>query len=367
MNRTPLLIVAVLATTAILVPTGAVPFNPLGTDEVPDAAIELAPVEGGNGEYAILNEDDNVELLLTDENPYVDGSGVPSNAVTPLDHVFTITYTGEEYAEVWITDDADAIRFFRGTTPARSIEGRENNVTLAPDETVAVGIVVDTRNGNDVADADTFSVEARVAEPTDQSTPTPVPTDPEPPEPPEPTPTETPTPTPTDTPTQTPPDTPTPTDTPTQTPPDTPTPTDTPTQTPPDTPTQTPPDTPASTETPTPTSTDTPTSTGTPTPTSTDTPTSTGTPTPAPPNTSTPTGTPTQTPTSAPTDTSTPTDTPAEPPSTTTSSGTETTATGLDSDGGPIELGGVTVSTVVGVFLVLLAMIAVLVALWRYR
>ncbi|WP_136690117.1 DUF1102 domain-containing protein [Halorhabdus amylolytica] len=169
MNRTTFFVIATLAAAAILVPTGAAPFDLLGTDEVPDGEIEMAPADGPHGSYAVLNENDKLELLLTDANPSIDGDGIPENAIVPIDRVFTITYTGEEYAEVWITDDADDVRFYRGDVADQSIEGRENNVTLEPNGTVAVGLVMDTRGEHDIADAETFGVHARIAEPTTPS------------------------------------------------------------------------------------------------------------------------------------------------------------------------------------------------------
>ncbi|MFW5956332.1 MAG: hypothetical protein ACOCQY_02900 [Halorhabdus sp.] len=181
MNRTTLLVIATVAATAILVPTGAIPFDLTGNDEVSDAAIELSPSDGPNGKYALLDEDDELELVMSSENPALDGEGVPADAVVPLDQVFTITYTGDQYAEVWISDDADDVRFYRSETPERSMEGRSKNVTLGPDQTVAVGLLIDTRGEHDVADAGSFNVEARIAEP-ETATPTePTTTEPSPP------------------------------------------------------------------------------------------------------------------------------------------------------------------------------------------
>jgi len=170
-NRTILLAVATLTATAILVPTGAVPFDLTGTDEIADTEIELAPADGPNGGYAVLDEQRDLELLLTDTNPAVEGDGISSDAVVPLDRVFTITYTGEASAEVWIEDATADVQFYRAESVDRPIEGRANNVTLGPNGTVAVGLLIDTRGDHDVEDADTFSVNARIAEPSDRDLP----------------------------------------------------------------------------------------------------------------------------------------------------------------------------------------------------
>ncbi|WP_262175035.1 hypothetical protein [Haloarcula laminariae] len=179
MSRKGLLLVAVLATAAVLVPTGAAPFDLTGTDDV-SGDIELRPADGPNGNYAVLGEDDELELLLTGANPATEGEGISSNAATPIPRVFTMTYTGDQEAIVWLTDDAEDVRFYRGDDSSDSLEGEANSVTLGPSETVTVGLLVDTRGEHDVEQAETFSVNAEVAEDDDDdgyvpptSTPTP--------------------------------------------------------------------------------------------------------------------------------------------------------------------------------------------------
>jgi len=156
MNRMAPLVVIALVTAVLLVPTGAVPF---GTDTVNEGLV-MAPAEGPNGDYAILNEDEEIELLLTGANPSVDGDGLDANAITPLSRVFTITYTGDGTAEVWLTDDSEDVRFYRGDDTDDSLEGEDNSVTLEPSESLAVGLLVDTRGDHDVESADTFTVHA---------------------------------------------------------------------------------------------------------------------------------------------------------------------------------------------------------------
>jgi len=163
MNRTALIVVIALATAVLLVPTGAVPF---GTGTVNEDLV-MAPAEGPNGDYAILNEDEEIELLLTGANPSIDGDGLDANAITPLSRVFTITYTGGETAEVWLTDDSEDVRFYRGDDADDSLEGSDNSVTLSPSESLAVGLLVDTRGDHDVESAETFTVHARESETND--------------------------------------------------------------------------------------------------------------------------------------------------------------------------------------------------------
>ena len=180
MNRTTLLLVTALATAVLLVPTGAAPFDLTGTDNVSDDIV-LQPANGPNGDYAVLNEEGELELLLTDANPAVDGEGISSNAVVPIPRVFTITYTGDRSATVWVTDDTADVRFFRGSDSDDSMENRANSVVLGPSRTVTVGVRVDTRGEHEVEQAETFTMNAEVAEGDDDtdgyvpptSTPTP--------------------------------------------------------------------------------------------------------------------------------------------------------------------------------------------------
>ena len=186
MPRTVLIVAALVAATALLVSTGAYPLSD-GTDEVSGVDIELSPAEGPNGDYALLNEDDEIELLLTGANPDIEGEGLPADTRTPIDRVFTVRNTGDTEAAVWITDDADDVRFYRGDDPGDDLEGPANEVTVDPNGTIAVGLLVDTRGEHDVEQASGFSVhveqatEEQVSEPgpSEPETSEPVPSEPD--------------------------------------------------------------------------------------------------------------------------------------------------------------------------------------------
>ncbi|QSG10160.1 hypothetical protein [Halapricum desulfuricans] len=165
MTRTSLLVAVLVASTALLVSTGAVPFSD-GTDEISGVNIEMSPADGPNGQYAVIDETGELALVLSGENPDLEVGGVPGDAVTPLDRVFTITYTGDLFARVWITDDAEDVRFYRGGDPDETLEGSDNAVTLGPNETLKVGLRVDTRGDHDVESASTFGVSVEQATPT---------------------------------------------------------------------------------------------------------------------------------------------------------------------------------------------------------
>jgi len=162
-NRNHLLVVALVLSLALLVPTGAAPFDSLDADQ-PEGMenIELAPADGPNGDYAVLNDDGEIEILISDENPAVDSGGVSAGGTTILTGVFTITDTGETGREVWITDGADAVQFIRDD--GSSIEGHENSVDLAPGETVRVGLRIDASDEAAVEDLNNFSVTAGIPE-----------------------------------------------------------------------------------------------------------------------------------------------------------------------------------------------------------
>lgn len=161
MKRTSLLTVAVLATVTLLVPAGA--FSPTGTDNITD--LELRPAEGPNSDYVIINDNRNLELLLTDENSYIDGGGVPDDASTTLANVFLIRNTDTEAATVWVTDDADDIQFYLTDAPGGSIEGSGNSTIIEGGESISVGIRINTRGDSDIGDASSFSINGEPATP----------------------------------------------------------------------------------------------------------------------------------------------------------------------------------------------------------
>lgn len=165
MNRY-LLSVSLALSLALLVPTGAIQLESFGVDE-PDgmANVELAPSEGPNGEYAVL-DDGEIKLVLSDENPHLDRV-LAAERTTTFRRVFTITYTGQRSVEVWISDDSEHVDFFYRSD--ESIENVRNSVRLGPDETVRVGLSVDTSREEAIEDVNSFSVRANVERPTTEA------------------------------------------------------------------------------------------------------------------------------------------------------------------------------------------------------
>ena len=163
-------IVGLLAAGALLFPTAATPFSTDdGTDPVSEIPnITMSPADTPNGAYADIDSDGEIRLNLTEKNQAVAGDGVNPNAVTEIDNVFTITYTGDRAADVWLSHDKDdtsdsTLRFYRGDDPTDSLEGESNNVTLSSmTESVSVSVLIDTTGGNVVEQIENFTVHAKL-------------------------------------------------------------------------------------------------------------------------------------------------------------------------------------------------------------
>jgi hypothetical protein len=165
-RRTLTLALLLVAAGSLAFATGAAVIDG-DADTVADGDLAIQPADGPNGRYAYLNDDDEIAIDVSASNPNIrDPSfeGVNVGSIGRIDDVFTITYTADEYAQVWIGDASENVTFVAG---GDSIEGEANNVTLAPNETVTVGLALDTRGatvGTQLG-ADEFSIEAKIAEP----------------------------------------------------------------------------------------------------------------------------------------------------------------------------------------------------------
>lgn len=158
---------ALLAVTGALVfPSAAAPFA-LGQSDAITQDVSLAPADTPNGDYAYLDENDDLVVDLSATNPNLDGDaeGVNGDGITTVSNVFEIHYNGTRYAHVWITDESEDVTF---TVDGDPIQSEANNVTLGPNESVAVGVVVDT-TGEGATDGllDEMQVHATVADPKD--------------------------------------------------------------------------------------------------------------------------------------------------------------------------------------------------------
>lgn len=147
--------------------TGATVFDG-EADTLADDRVVIQPAHDSS--YAYLDDDDELVVNLTAASLEGDAEGLNANAVTTFADVFNVTYTDDEFAEVWLETEESSMLTF--TANGESIEGEDNNVTLGPNDTVSIGIAVDTRGENvvvgDVREED-FAIHAQGTEATDGS------------------------------------------------------------------------------------------------------------------------------------------------------------------------------------------------------
>jgi len=168
----------VLILAILLVAAGSLAFATGATvidsdaDTVADGDLEIQPTDDPNGQYAYLNDDDEIAIDISASNPKIrDPSfeGVNVGATGVIDSILEITYTGDQYANVCIGYPNESVTFI---ADGNSVECGTTNVTLAPNQTVTVGLNIDTRGATVGAQlgADEFSIEAKIAEPDDATT-----------------------------------------------------------------------------------------------------------------------------------------------------------------------------------------------------
>ncbi|MFC7185854.1 CARDB domain-containing protein [Halorubrum yunnanense] len=167
LRRTLILALVLVAAGSLIFTTGAAVIDG-DADTFAEDRLAIQPADGPNGNYSYLNDDDEIAIDVSASNPNIQDpsfDGVNVDSTGTIDDVFTITYTADRYAHVWIEYDGDGEVTF--VADGDSIEGEANNVTLAPNQTVTVGLELDTRGkaaGTQLG-ADEFSIEAKIAEP----------------------------------------------------------------------------------------------------------------------------------------------------------------------------------------------------------
>ena len=151
-RRRTLALAAVLALAGTLVfPSAAAPLLDAPSDDV-DGSVELLPA--ADSEYATVGPDGDLALDLTPGE-----AGLNPGAVTAFEDVFYVRYTGDRYAEVWVTADAETVSF---EVAGQSADSRAERVRVGPDEAVPVSVTANTTRGG--VDVDGFTVHSRVAD-----------------------------------------------------------------------------------------------------------------------------------------------------------------------------------------------------------
>ena len=135
---TAAVVVGLAAAVLLVASTGATildgPSDPISDD------VALQP---GENPYTYLDENDELVVDITEENPRIDADGVNPNAFSAQRALFYITYDGDDHANAWIDHDAEAVTF---TVDGEPVESREDAARLTPEnDAVAVGVEVDTR------------------------------------------------------------------------------------------------------------------------------------------------------------------------------------------------------------------------------
>ena len=154
-RRTISLVLTLALAGTLVFPAAAAPFSG-PTDQV-DSDLQIAP----SSDYAAL-EDGELVVDISASNPAIDGAGVNPDARTTFADVFRIRYTGSQYAEVWVTHDSPAISF---TVAGQPVDSRANNVSLAPNESVPVTLVVDTTVDDLEGAIENLTLHSRLADP----------------------------------------------------------------------------------------------------------------------------------------------------------------------------------------------------------
>lgn len=160
-TRRALALAAALALAGTLVfPSTAAPLLD-GAGDTVDARGDVELLPATDSEYATIGPDGELALDLTPGEV-----GLNPDSVTSFGEVFYVRYTGDRYAEVWVTADSPAVSF---AVDAQQADSRAQRVRVGPGDVLPVSIRVDTTEG-DVEGVGGFTVHTRVADPEQGTT-----------------------------------------------------------------------------------------------------------------------------------------------------------------------------------------------------
>lgn len=165
------ILIAAAATSFMFATGAAVVSGP--ADTVASDRLAIQPANGPNGDYAYLNDDNEITIDISAKNPNLpnDFEGINPDTLAATGSVFTITYTGDDSARVWIDHPEENVTF---VSDGDSLEGRANNVTLETNKSIAVGFRIDARGeaAGTTVGGDDFSINALEVDSGDGSTDT---------------------------------------------------------------------------------------------------------------------------------------------------------------------------------------------------
>ncbi|WP_276260831.1 hypothetical protein [Haloglomus litoreum] len=131
----------VAAVVAVLALSGAVATVAVDTDE-PVERVELAPASGPNGEYAEIGDDGQLDIRI-EGGEGVSYEGINPDSRTLIDGVFVVRNERSRPVTVFLRDESDSVTLYAGEE-RESVEGESNARELAPSETLAVGLRVES-------------------------------------------------------------------------------------------------------------------------------------------------------------------------------------------------------------------------------
>lgn len=129
---------AVPVAVLLLISTGATI-----VDQPTDTINDKVALQPGDNPYTYLDENDELAIDVTEDNPRIEHEGVNVDAFAAQEALFYITYDGNATAEAWIEHEGTGVTFVVDGEP---VESPERAVLLTPEnDAVPVGVRIDTR------------------------------------------------------------------------------------------------------------------------------------------------------------------------------------------------------------------------------
>ncbi|MFP4530020.1 MAG: DUF1102 domain-containing protein [Halodesulfurarchaeum sp.] len=155
-------LLAIVGALLLVISTGAATWDPGSPiDELVNTDQETLALQPSS-DYAYLDASGETTIDLTAENPDLGADGLNPDAITVIEDVALLNYTGPEYADVWVSTDAEeGVEIYADGT---RIEKPENNITLESGETVGIDLRIDSSNRTAVESTTTLTVHAEGVE-----------------------------------------------------------------------------------------------------------------------------------------------------------------------------------------------------------